>query len=55
MIQAIEGVTANFWEEMENVVPDAWKGTELQRIRAHIESVQQHLGDFMNEIRRILQ
>lgn len=52
---AIEAITQDFWDEIDKVVPNEWKGTELQRIRAHIESVQQHLDEFLNEIRRVLQ
>ena len=51
---AIEAVTSMFWDELDEVVPNEWKGTELTRIRNHIESVQQHLEEFMNDVRRIL-
>jgi hypothetical protein len=53
---AIEGeIDPAFWDEVDAVVPANWKGTEFGRIRNHIESVQQHLEDFMNDVRRILQ
>ncbi len=51
---AIEAIGDDFWEEADSVIPNNWKGSELARIRAHVESVQQHLDVFMNEIRRIL-
>ena len=52
---AIEAVKDIFWKDLDAVVPRDWKGTELARIRNHIESVQQHLEEFMNDVRRILQ
>jgi len=52
---AIEAVGSKFWNEVERVTPDEWKGMELSLIREHIQSVQKHLGDFMNDVRRILQ
>ncbi|MBI4548531.1 MAG: hypothetical protein HY707_11150 [Ignavibacteriae bacterium] len=55
MVGAIETVSDDFWDALEKVVPNEWKGSELSRIRSHIESVQQHLDDFMNNVRRILQ
>ena len=52
---AIEAVKDTFWNELDGVVPADWKGTELARIHNHVESIQEHLEEFMNDVRRILQ
>jgi hypothetical protein len=52
---AIEAVNATFWTELERLIPIEWKGTNFGHIRRHVESVQQNLDEFMNDVRRILQ
>ena len=55
MIGAVEAVTTGFWDEVKEVVPNEWRGTEFLRIQNHIESVQQHLEDFIKDVRRLLE
>jgi hypothetical protein len=51
---AVEDINNDFWVHLESIIPDEWKGEELTGIRRHVESIQQHLDEFMDDIRRYL-
>lgn len=54
IIGSIEALNEDIWEGLTSIVPETWKGTEFERIRKHIKSVQQHLTEFVSDARRML-
>ena len=55
IVSSIEAISDDFWNELNEIVPDEWKSNYFLRIRSHIDSIRDNSTKFENNIRRFLQ
>ena len=52
---AIELLTDNVLNEMVSNIPTEWQNDNISKIMTHIKEITNHVNEFIDEIRRILQ
>lgn len=53
-VAKFSALNPTFWQKVSSLVPADWQTTQLDEIRAHIETIVQNKDVFKTELNRIL-